>query len=256
MRIDYRYGFKGIKQMMNSDIYFHNFESIDESKKSILFIAGAGMDHRLVRAIKLSESEFNKPLIVDLPGHGDSKGSSSNSIESYSQFLIDALDEYNLKNVSLCGHSMGGLVALDMVLKQNFLAHSLILANSIYPTRVADALLAKAKAGNGDAADFIIKYGLYRRLLGVKNAFSEEDALVMLDDLEACNNYELDLNDLKSLGIPISIILGSKDRLVDLKAVEKFTDVVPSKTYTMDEVGHFSFFEDPIELSNLISKII
>ena len=144
---------------------------------------------------------------------------------------------------------MGGLVALDMVLKQNFLAHSLILANSIYPTRVADALLAKAKAGNGDAADFIIKYGLYRRLLGVKNAFSEEDALVMLDDLEACNNYQLDLNDLKSLGIPISIILGSKDRLVDLKAVEKFTDIVPSKTYTMDEVGHFSFFEDPVAVS-------
>ena len=242
--------------MKNSDIYFHNFESIDEDKKSILFIAGAGMDHRLVRAIKLSESEFNKPLIIDLPGHGDSKGSSSNSIESYSQFLIDAIDEYNLKNVSLCGHSMGGLVALDMVLKQNFLAHSLILANSIYPTRVADALLAKAKAGNGDAADFIIKYGLYRRLLGVKNAFSEEDALVMLDDLEACNNYQLDLNDLKSLGIPISIILGSKDRLVDLKAVEKFTDVVPSNTYTMDEVGHFSFFEDPVELSKLISEIV
>ena len=242
--------------MKNSDIYFHNFESIDESKKSILFIAGAGMDHRLVRAIKLSESEFNKPLIVDLPGHGDSKGSSSNSIESYSQFLIDAIDEYNLKNVSLCGHSMGGLVALDMVLKQNFLAHSLILANSIYPTRVADALLAKAKAGNGDAADFIIKYGLHRRLLGVKNAFSEEDDLVMLDDLEACNNYQLDLNDLKSIDISISIILGSKDRLVDLKAVKKFTDIVPSKTYTMDEVGHFSFFEDPIELSKLISEIV
>mgnify|MGYP001397777440 FL=1 len=242
--------------MKNSEIYFHNFESIDENKKSILFIAGAGMDHRLVRAIKLPETNFNKPLIVDLPGHGDSKGSSSNSIESYSQFLIEAIDQYDLKNLSLCGHSMGGLVALDMVLKQNFSAHSLILANSIYPTRVADALLAKAKAGNGDAADFIIKYGLHRRLLGVKNAFSEEDDLVMLDDLEACNNYQLDLNDLKSIGISISIILGSKDRLVDLKAVEKFTDIVPSKTYTMDEVGHFSFFEDPIELSKLISEIV
>ena len=242
--------------MKNSEIYFHNFESIDENKKSILFIAGAGMDHRLVRAIKLPETNFNKPLIVDLPGHGDSKGSSSNSIESYSQFLIEAIDQYDLKNLSLCGHSMGGLVALDMVLKQNFSAHSLILANSIYPTRVADALLAKAKAGNGDAADFIIKYGLHRRLLGVKNAFSEEDDLVMLDDLEACNNYQLDLNDLKSIDISISIILGSKDRLVDLKAVEKFTDIVPSKTYTMDEVGHFSFFEDPIELSKLISEIV
>ena len=66
---------------------------------------------------------------------------------------------------------MGGLVALDMVSKHNYSAKSLILVNSIYPTRVADALLAKAKTGNGHAADFIIKYGLYRRLLGLKKCF-------------------------------------------------------------------------------------
>jgi len=242
--------------MKNSETYFHNFESIDNTKKSILFIAGAGMDHRLVRAIRLSDSEYNKPLIIDLPGHGKSKGSSSNSIENYGQFLIKALEPYELKDLSLCGHSMGGLIALDMVLNHNFEAKELILVNSIYPTRVADALLAKAKMGNGGAANFIIKYGLYRRLLGMRNAFSEADDLVMLDDLDACNNYELDLNDIKNAEIPISIILGSKDRLVDLKAVENFTDIVPSQTYTMDEVGHFSFFEDPVELSRLISTIV
>ena len=242
--------------MKNSETYFHNFESIDNTKKSILFIAGAGMDHRLVRAIRLSDSEYNKPLIIDLPGHGESKGPSSNSIEYYGQFLIKALEPYELKDLSLCGHSMGGLIALDMVLNHNFEAKDLILVNSIYPTRVADALLAKAKMGNGGAANFIIKYGLYRRLLGMRNAFSEADDLVMLDDLNACNNYELDLNDIKNLDIPISIILGSKDRLVDLKAVESFIDIVPSQTYTMEEVGHFSFFEDPEELSRLISMIV
>ena len=242
--------------MKNSETYFHNFESIDNTKKSILFIAGAGMDHRLVRAIRLSDSEYNKPLIIDLPGHGESKGPSSNSIEYYGQFLIKALEPYELKDLSLCGHSMGGLIALDMVLNHNFEAKDLILVNSIYPTRVADALLAKAKVGNGGAANFIIKYGLYRRLLGMRNAFSEADDLVMLDDLNACNNYELDLNDIKNLDIPISIILGSKDRLVDLKAVESFIDIVPSQTYTMEEVGHFSFFEDPEELSRLISMIV
>ena len=242
--------------MKNSDIYFHNFESIDKTKKSILFIAGAGMDHRLVRAIRFSDAEYNKPLIIDLPGHGDSKGSSSNSIESYSQFLVNALKDYDLEDFSLCGHSMGGLVALDMALNHGLAAKELILVNSIYPTRVADALLAKAKAGNGYAADFIIKYGLHRRMLGLKNAFSDSDDPVMLDDLEACNNYQLDLNDLKNLGTSISIILGDKDRLVDLKAVENFTNMVPSKTYTMNEVGHFSFFEDPAELSKLISQIV
>ena len=242
--------------MKNSYIYSHNFESIDKTKKSILFIAGAGMDHRLVRAIRLYDAEYNKPLIIDLPGHGDSKGSSSNSIESYSQFLVNALKDYDLEDFSLCGHSMGGLVALDIVLKHGLAVKEVILVNSIYPTRVSDALLAKAKAGNGHAADFIIKYGLHRRLLGLKNAFSDSNDPVMLNDLEACNNYQLDLNDLKNLGTSISMILGDKDRLVDLKAVENFTNVVPSKTYTMNEVGHFSFFEDPAELSKLISQIV
>jgi pimeloyl-ACP methyl ester carboxylesterase len=236
--------------------HFHNFESIDKTKKSILFIAGAGMDHRLVRSIKLSDSDYNKPLIIDLPGHGLTKGSSSNCIETYSKFLIDSLIAHDLTEISICGHSMGGLVALDMVTRQSYKATSLILVNSIYPTRVADALLAKAKAGNGPAADFIIKYGLYKRLLGIKNAFSEKEDTVMLDDLEACNNYQLDLSELKNLELPISIILGSKDKLVDLKAVDSFANVVPSKIHTIDEVGHFPFFEDPGELSKLISSLV
>ena len=242
--------------MINSETYFRNFESIDKEKKSILFIAGAGMDHRLVRSLKLLDTEFNKPLIIDLPGHGDSKGSSSKTIEFYSKFLIDCLESYDISNLSLCGHSMGGLIALDMAMQKNFTVQSIILVNSIYPTRVAEPLLAKAKLSNGDAADFIIKYGLHKRLLGIKNAFFEGKDLVMLDDLEACNNYQLDLNELNNLGMPISIILGNKDRLVDLKAVENFTATVPSNTYTLNEVGHFAFFEDPDELSNLISKII
>jgi len=249
--------------MKNSDTYFHNFELIDQKKKSILFIAGAGMDHRLVRSLKLPDAEFNKPLIIDLPGHGDSKGSSSASIASYSKFIVDSLEDFDLKNLALCGHSMGGLIALDMLVNHSFSAKSLLLVNNIYPTRVAEALLVKAKQGNGHAADFIIKYGLHRRLLGIKNGFTpgdsppsnEKEDLIMLDDLEACNNYQLNLDDLKVLDMPISIILGSKDRLVNLKEVEKFTDRVRSKIYTMDEVGHFPFFEDPEELSKLISKL-
>ena len=150
---------------------------------------------------------------------------------------------------------MGGLIALEMAMQKNFAVQSIILVNSIYPTRVAEPLLAKAKASNGGAADFIIKYGLYKRLLGIKNAFSEEDDLVMLDDLEACNSYQLDLNIIKDLEIPISIILGRKDKLVDLKAVESFANTVPCKTHTVEEAGHFLFFEQPNELSKLIAQL-
>ena len=242
--------------MKNSQIYFHNFELIDHRKKSILFIPGAGMDHRFIRALNFSESEYNRPLVIDLPGHGDSNGSSCNNIRSYSKFLIEALKNYDFNNIVLCGHSMGGLVAMDMLVHHNYPAKSLILLNSIYPIKVSKFLIEKAKISNDEASSFIIKYGLYKKLIGIKNIFPQKQALVMLDDLEACNNYQLSLKDLKSLDLSISIILGSKDKLVDLRELENFTNHISSKTYTIDETGHFAFFEDPSELSRLIMSLV
>ena len=242
--------------MKNSQIYFHNFELIDHRKKSILFIPGAGMDHRFIRALNFSESEYNRPLVIDLPGHGDSNGSSCNNIRSYSKFLIEALKNYDFNNIVLCGHSMGGLVAMDMLVHHNYPAKSLILLNSIYPIKESKFLIEKAKISNDEASSFIIKYGLYKKLIGIKNIFPQKQALVMLDDLEACNNYQLSLKDLKSLDLSISIILGSKDKLVDLRELENFTNHISSKTYTIDETGHFAFFEDPSELSRLIMSLV
>ena len=46
------------KEIDNIKTYFHNFESIESSKKSVLFIAGAGMDHKFVRALNLLKEEF------------------------------------------------------------------------------------------------------------------------------------------------------------------------------------------------------
>jgi len=236
--------------------YFHNFDLIDEKKISILFIPGAGMDHRFIRALNLPHAEFNKPLAIDLPGHGNSQGISSNNISSYSQFLVSALEDLNLENLYLCGHSMGGLIALDMVVSNNFLPKSIILLNSIYPTVVSDVLLAKAQASNALAADFIIKYGLHRKLLGMKNIFPEKNNAVMFKDLKACNDYKLDMDSLKNLNLPLSIILGSKDKLVNLKEVKNFTSQIPSTIYEMEDVGHFPFFENPAELSNLIASLV
>lgn len=70
------------KEIDNIKTYFHNFESIESNKNSVLFIAGAGMDHKFVRALNLSNKEFNPPLVIDLPGHGDSQGSSKIKLKS------------------------------------------------------------------------------------------------------------------------------------------------------------------------------
>jgi len=62
------------KKSNNSNYYLHNFASIDESKDSVLMVPGAGMDHRIVKDIKLDDKKFNQTLAIDLPHHGYSTG--------------------------------------------------------------------------------------------------------------------------------------------------------------------------------------
>jgi pimeloyl-ACP methyl ester carboxylesterase len=244
------------KEINNIKTYFHNFESIESNKKSVLFIAGAGMDHKFVRALNLQDDEFNPPLVIDLPGHGETHDSSKNKIEEYSDFLIEALMDFKISNLTICGYSMGGLIALDLILRKNFPAKSLILLNSIAPMMVSSSLIELANKGNSFAADFIIKYGLYKNLIGIKNTFPPNTNQVMFDDLTACRNYQPNEDLFSQIGIPVNIILGEKDRLIDPDQAEVFARNLSSKTYKIDNAGHFPFFENPVDLSNIIKSAV
>ena len=243
------------KEIDNIKTYFHNFESIAPNKKSILFIPGAGMDHRLVRALNLSNEEFNPPLMIDLPGHGNTQGCSKNKIEEYSGFLNETLMDFKSMNLNICGYSMGGLIALDLILSKNFPAKSLILLNSIAPMMVSSSLIELAKKGNSFAADFIIKYGLTKTLIGIKNTFPPNTNQIMFDDLTACRNYQLSEDLVLGTEIPVDIILGGKDRLIDSDQATVFASNLACKIHTLDDAGHFPFFEDPAALSNIIESV-
>ena len=243
------------KEIDNIKTYFHNFESIESSKKSVLFIAGAGMDYKFVRALNILDEEFNPPLVIDLPGHGETQGSSKNKIEDYSSFLSEALMDFKISNLTICGYSMGGLIALDLILSKQFPAKSLILLNSIAPMMVSSSLVELANKGNSFAADFIIKYGLSKSLIGIKNTFPSNTNQIMFDDLTACRNYLPNESLVSDIGIPVNIILGGKDRLIDPDQAKVFASNLSSEIYVIDDAGHFPFFEDPAELSNIIKSV-
>ena len=61
----------------------------DESKQSVIFIPGAGMDHRILSMFDLSnlKDDFNI-LGLDLPGHGYTSGPIVNSIQEHSEFCL------------------------------------------------------------------------------------------------------------------------------------------------------------------------
>ena len=133
----------------------------DEKKVSIVFVPGAGMDHRIISMFDLEDlyEEYNI-LGVDLPGHGYTSGPIVDSIRDHTNFCIDVFKEINIKDPIVIGHSWGGLVALD--LSTEFQNSMTICMNIAYPFLVGDMLLDYAKGNLDQAVEFLMKYGIYK----------------------------------------------------------------------------------------------
>ena len=142
--------------------YIHNIDLIDKSKEVILFIPGAGMDHRVANLLDLNPKIFNKVISIDLPGHGGSPPSNASTIEEYAKFISACLEELNLTNFHLCGHSMGGLVCMSLASLNRKIFKSVSLFNCQYPLFVGSALLDDSSRNLDGAADFLTKYGIHK----------------------------------------------------------------------------------------------
>ena len=142
--------------------YIHNLDLIDKSKEIILFVPGAGMDHRVADLFHPNPNIFNKVISVDLPGHGSSLPSDASTIEEYADFISACLKEIGLRNIHLCGHSMGGLVCMSLASSNIKIFKSVSIFNCQYPLFVGSALLDGSSRNLDEAADFLTKYGVYK----------------------------------------------------------------------------------------------
>ena len=148
------------KKSNNSNYYLHNFSSIDDTKDSVLMIPGAGMDHRIVKDIKLDTDKFNQTLAIDLPHHGYSTGPKLTSIEEYAEGIEEALEDVDVSNFHLCGHSMGGLIALRLAFNQKLQFKSVNILNASCQMFVGGALLDDSRKNLDSAMDMLTTYGV------------------------------------------------------------------------------------------------
>ena len=142
--------------------YIHNFNSLNSEKEIVLFIPGAGMDHRVADLISPNPKIFNKVLSIDLPGHGGSTPTGAKSIEEYANFISNCIKEIDISGIHLCGHSMGGLVAMELAANDTKIFKSFALFNCQYPLFVGSALLDGSSRNLDGAADFLTKYGIHK----------------------------------------------------------------------------------------------
>ena len=240
-------------------------KGIDKKKHTIVLLHGSGLSHIVWSLTEqyLSNQNYNV-LSLDLPGHGNSEGRCLSSIEDISDWIEKVLNELNISEVTIIGHSQGCLEALEYCLKYPKKIKNLIFVGGSYKMPVNQDLIDLAKDGDDQAVKLMMKwcYENSKKFIGgnpvekiIKSPRDIREILAI--DLVACNNYKNGSDALKSINCPTLFIFGELDKMINLEKGKKFAELIPnSKTHVVKDCGHMIMFEKAFEMREKISEFL
>ena len=173
-------------------------KGIDKNKHTILLLHGSGLSHIVWSLTEqyLSNQNYNV-LSLDLPGHGNSEGKCLPSIEKISDWIEKVLNQLEVSDVTIIGHSQGCLEALEYYSKYPKKIKNLIFIGGSYKMPVNQDLIDLAEAGDDQAVKLMMKwsYENSKKFIGgnpvekIINSAREIREILAID-LIACNNYK------------------------------------------------------------------
>lgn len=265
-----------------------NLKSTDQSKvkeQQIVLIHGWGMNRGVWQGIveQLLLSIDLDILCLDLPGYaGSAKIEGENSLDEMAYLLEQQIDKS--KEIVLIGWSLGGLVAIALANRLKLRVSSLVLLSSTPKfTQSSDWPCAvEQKIFNNFAKQLVNDYQkVIQRFIAItvmgsptakqdrKNliqalesiqAGTEQDKTVLEQGLNVLleTDYRQTLLDLKT---PVFLVLGDRDTLVPLAAMETIAQAKQAKNHqcsliTIHGAGHAPFISHQKECINHLLKIL
>jgi len=253
----------------------------------LLFVHGlsSNMEAWSKNIAKLKENFTS--IAIDLPGYGkSSKNASHYSMADYACFINKFIQQKELKNVSLIGHSMGGQVSLHTVLKhpENFEKLILIAPAGIETFSPQEAGILKVSytaemVQNATEeqirnnfkmnfyefpadAEFMVK----DRIVMKEASDFKDHSIIIVNNIAAMLDEPV-LEDLNKIKIPVLMIFGKEDALIPNRYFHPTQDLLfLSKTAKeqlpqlqvkiIEKAGHFVNFEKAAEVNREIEDFM
>jgi len=229
--------------------------------KALVFLHGAGDSARAWRAQVAYFGQ--RAYAIDLPGHGERPDTlpATAGVSEYARAVHSILtEELQLVQPIIVGHSLGGLIALQLGLGFPQELGGLILIGSGARMRVLPALLEAARTHPGEAL---------RMLNTLSHSPQSDPALctrppneqpaqapgMLYRDLAACNSFDV-MGQLAGLhGLPTLIICGAQERNAPLKYSQYLhTQIAGSTLEIIADAGHYVQREKPTEVNQAIVR--
>jgi len=247
----------------------------EAGRPTVVFIHGAQHDHSvwILQSRYLAHHGFSV-LALDLPGHGKSVGPALTRIEAMADWVLDVLSALGASEVTLIGHSMGSLVALEAAARDTARITRIALLATAYPMRVSDALLAATQTDEARAIDMINIWSHsqdeggfshkpsnpgpgFNIVWANKRLMQRQAPGVLFTDFAACNAYAGGEKAAAAVRVPTLFLIGEQDAMTSPSRGMALADQIKHRTVTLlRRVGHASMAEAPDEVLDALRNFL
>ena len=244
------------------------------SGETIVILHGFAFSKALYRAQIIEFSKKYRVIAIDMRGHGDSdKPYSDYSPEVFAKDISFFLDEMGFSQVSVLGHSLGGLVAQVFALTYPSRVKSLILygtSASIPPIGNWSGPWGQEEGMASDSVGKIEELGFeeYERILfqylfspntdlSLIESYLEKSAFKVPQDIaiairRGVTNFNT-MNRLNEIEVPTLVIVGGNDCRTPVENSENINRAIPNSSLKIIKgTGHMAHIEKANEFNKAV----
>jgi pimeloyl-ACP methyl ester carboxylesterase len=225
-----------------------------------IFIHGAGGNNLLWKGTLRYLSGEKRGIAVNLPGH-PSGGIVCMSIGEYAGVIHGFLAHEDLRRATICGHSMGSAIALELALRHPEEVGGLVIVDGGAKLGVSPTILDGLSNRPLRAIEEIITPLSFHSVTlesgrEARKALSLSNLEVFLNDYRACNDFDI-REKLQSIGARTLIICGDDDRMTPPRYSKYLNEKIPnSSIHFIKNAGHMVPLERPDQLGVLIQSFL
>jgi 3-oxoadipate enol-lactonase len=240
---------------------------------TVVLLHGIGGGHlSFAPQVESLASSGYRAIAWDMPGYGHSAPIEPYTFKGLAESCVKLIESLKCDNVTLVGHSMGGMVAQEVVARRPDLVNKLVLCGTSasfgkpdgdWQQKFIAERTAPLDAGGTMAqlAETLVPQMIGPGSLpeGVKLAIhcmSLVPPATYRRALEALVTFDRRAN-LDRIDVPTLLVSGEHDRNAPSSVMKKMADAIPRSTFIeMRGVGHLQNLEAPDEFDGLLLNFL
>ena len=244
------------------------FQHADNGEPTLVFIHGAYIASSEWQP-QLEALNGKSYLLVDLRGHGQSERKGyPYSVAKFADDLLQLIEHLELKNVILCGHSLGGMVAQQLAVQHPNLVTKLVLVDTSYGVRSTrlEAFLTDITLPMFNLAPVAWQTRLFAGQTGKHSAGAKRYVQAEIGKHAAnLTNYrevwkavtQFDgYKHLEDIGCPTLIMVGGLNKQTHRQARMMAQRIPKSSLVFIDDAGHMLNWDNPGQFNRVLLEFI